>query len=86
MSHDSVQNKNGVNPHPLCIRYCIETKCKTEAEEALARRLHAWQRMCELLSPDGSCLIDNGVLLNAMFDIIEREYTGLPTAAQAGNS
>ena len=55
---------------PPRIRHRIETECETEAEEALARRL---QRMRELLSPDGSRLIDNGSLLNTMFNIVERE-------------
>jgi hypothetical protein len=37
--------------------------------------------MRELLSPDGSRLIDNGALLNAMCDIVERDTSGRPTAA-----
>ena len=73
----ALTQKRSRPPH---IRHRIETECETEVEkEALARRL---QRMRELLSPDGSCLIDNGTLLNAMFNIVEWEYTGLPTAAQ----
>ena len=42
------------------------------------------KRMRELLSPGSSRSIDNGTLLNAMFDIVERELTqvaGAPTAA-----
>ena len=65
---------------PLRIRHRIETECETEAEkEALTRRL---QRVRELLSPDGSRLIDNGTLLNAAFGIVEREYTGRTTSVQ----
>ena len=32
--------------------------------------------MRELLSPRGSVLVDNGTVLNAMFDIVEREEVG----------
>ena len=54
-----------------CIRHRIETECKTEAEKgALARRL---DRVHQLLTPPGSRGIDNGMLLNAIFDIVERE-------------
>ena len=31
--------------------------------------------MCRLLSLPGDCLFDNGALLNAMCDIVEREAT-----------
>ena len=66
-------------PRPRRIRHRIETECETEAEkDALAGRLH---RMRELLSSDGSGLIDNGSLLNAMFDIVERVVTEQATAA-----
>lgn len=65
-------------PRPRRIRHRIETECETEAEkEALSMRL---QRMRELLSPDGSGLIDNGTLLHAMCDIVEREIAGVSTA------
>ena len=60
--------------HPSRIRHHIETECETEAEkEAFSRR---FQRMRELLSPRGSVLVDNGTILNAMFDIVEREVGG----------
>ncbi len=67
---------------PRRIRHRIETECETEAEkDALASRL---DRMRELLSSHGSRLIDNGTLLNAMFNIVEREVerdsTPRPTA------
>ena len=56
---------------PNRIRHRIETECETEAEkEALARRL---DRVRQLLTPPGSRGIDNGTMLNAMFDIVERE-------------
>ena len=67
---------------PLRIRHRIETECETEAEkEALSRRL---VRVRQLLSPDGS-LIDNGALLNKMFDIVERvvHSSQVPSAAPA---
>ena len=35
--------------------------------------------MRELLSPSGSVMVDNGTILNAMFDIVEREVGGQPT-------
>ena len=61
---------------PRRIRHRIETECETEAEkDALSVRL---QRMRELLSPDSSRLMDNGTLLHAMFDIVEREIAGVP--------
>ena len=56
---------------PNCIRHWIEKECKTKAEkEALAQRL---DRVRQLLTPPGSRGIDNGTLLNDMFDIVERE-------------
>ena len=56
---------------PHRIRHRIETECETEAEkEALGRRL---DRVRQLMTPPGSRAIDNGTLLNAMFDIVERE-------------
>ena len=56
---------------PNRIRHRIETECKIEAEkEALAQRL---DRVRQLLTPPGSRGIDNGTLLNGMFDIVERE-------------
>ena len=56
---------------PNRIRHRIETECKIEAEkEALAQRL---DRVHQLLTPPGSRGIDNGTLLNGMFDIVERE-------------
>ena len=62
-------------PSRICHR--IETQCETEAEkEALSRR---FQRMRELLTPGGARFADNGVVLNAMFDIVEREFAGQPT-------
>ena len=62
---------------PSQIRHRIETECETEAEkEAFSRR---FQRMRELLSPSGSVLVDNGTILNVMFDIVEREVGGEPT-------
>ena len=54
---------------PSRIRYRIETEFETEEEkEAFCR---SFQRMRELLSPSGSVLVDNGTILNAMFDIVE---------------
>ena len=56
---------------PNRIRHRIETECETEAEkESLARRL---DRIRQLLTPPGSRGIDNGTMLNAMYDIMERE-------------
>ena len=56
---------------PNRIRHRIETECESEAEkEALARRL---DHVHQLLTPPGSRGIDNGTMLNAMFDIVERE-------------
>ena len=64
---------------PRRIRHRRETDCELEAEkEALSIRL---QRMRELLSTDGSRLMDNGTLLHAMFDIVEREVVGVATEA-----
>ena len=40
-------------------------------KEALERRL---ARVCQLLTPSGHNLIDNGTLLNAMCDVVEREF------------
>lgn len=37
--------------------------------------------MHELLSTDGSHLMDNGTLLHAMFDIVEWEVAGVATEA-----
>lgn len=66
-------------PRPRRIRHRIETECESEAEkDALAGRL---QRVRELLSPGGSRHLDNASLLNAMFDIVEREVSGQTTAA-----
>ena len=66
---------------PSRIRHQIKTQCETEAEkEALSRR---FQRMCELLTPGGARFADNGVVLNAMFDIVEREFAGQPTPSSA---
>ena len=63
-------------PRPRRIRHRIESECETEAEkDALLVRL---QRVRELLSPSSSCLMDNGTLLHAMFDIVEREIAGPP--------
>lgn len=68
---------------PPRIRHRIETECETEAEKgALATRL---QRMRELLTPESSRLVDNGTLLNAMFDIVERQFTGVPSTALTTN-
>ena len=39
--------------------------------------------MRELLTPAGARLVDNGVLLNAMFDIMEREFVGQPTPSSS---
>ena len=62
--------------HPNRIRHRIETECETEAEkEALARRL---DRVRQLLTPPGSRGIDNGTMLNAMFDIVERSRRRCP--------
>ena len=62
--------------HPRRIHHCIETECETEAEkEALVRR------MDELISPEGCRSIDNGTLLNAMFDIVQRECARQSTTA-----
>ena len=70
---------NTKRPRPRHIRHQIETDCETEAEkEALSIRL---QRMRELLSTDGSRLMDNGTLLHAIFDIVEREVAGVATEA-----
>ena len=56
---------------PRRIRHRFETECETEAEkEALGRRLDLVRR---LLTPPGAGTIDNGTLLNAMCDIVERE-------------
>ena len=53
------------------IHHRIETECENEAEkEALGRR---FDRMRQLLTPSGAHTIDNGTLLNAMFDIVERD-------------
>ena len=53
----------------------IEAECETEAEkDDPSVRL---QRICELLSPSSSCLMDNGTL-HVMFDIIEQEIVGQP--------
>ena len=61
---------------PSRIRHRIETQCETEAEkEALSRR---FQKMRELLT-GGARFADNGVVLNTMFDIVEREFAGQPT-------
>ena len=67
---------------PARIRHRIETDCKTEAEkEALSRRLDSIR---QLLTPEGSRSIDNSTLLNAMFDIVEREIgQGLSTPSAA---
>ena len=78
VSHPSLKR-----PRPRRIRHRIETECETEAEkDALAGRL---QRMRELLFPDGSGSIDNSSLLNAMFDIVEREVAGRTTAASTAS-
>ena len=67
---------------PRRIRHRIETECETEAEkEALGRRL---DRVRQLLSP-GTRVIDNGTLLNAMFDIVERELSGPTPQPVAAN-
>jgi len=72
-----VLNTKRLRPHRICHR--IETDCETEAEkEALSIRL---QQMRELLSTDGSRLMDNGTLLHAMFDIVKREVAGVATEA-----
>ena len=65
---------------PQCIRHRIETECDTEAEkEALARRL---SRVRQLLSPNGRTVIDNGTLLNAIFDLVEKDFSWqLPSTA-----
>jgi len=64
---------------PHRIRHRIETECETEAEkEALAARLH---RIRQLLTPPGRRPIDNGTLLNAMFDMVEREAGQLPSSS-----
>ena len=72
---------------PRCICHHLETECETEAEQdAISMRL---QRMCELLSPDGSRSIDNGTLLchtYAMFDIVEQETAGVPRATPNTNT
>ena len=61
---------------PSRIHHWIETQCETEAEkEALSRR---FQRMRELLTPGGARFANNGVVLNAMFDIVERELRDSP--------
>ena len=66
---------------PSHIRHRIETQCETETEKkALSRR---FQRMRELLTPAGARFADNGVLLNAMFDIVEREFAGQPTPSSS---
>ena len=70
-------------PRPRHIRHRLETECATEAEkDALSMRL---QRMRELLSPDGSHLVDNGTLLHAMMDIVKREIAGASTTAPDTN-
>ena len=66
---------------PSHIRHQIQIQCETEAEkEALSRR---FQRMRELLTPDGARFADNGVLLNAIFNIVEREFAGQPTPSSS---
>ena len=56
---------------PRRIRHRLETECETESEkEALGRRL---DRVRQLLTPPGVRTIDNGALLNAMCDLVERE-------------
>ena len=68
-----------LRPSRICHR--IETQCETEAEkEALSRR---FQRMHELLTPSGARFADNGILLNTMFDIVEREFAGQPTPSSS---
>ena len=39
--------------------------------------------MRELLTPGGARSADNGVLLNTMFDIVEREFVGQPTLSSS---
>ena len=64
---------------PQRVRYHLETKCSTEAEkEPLTRRI---LQVRQLLTPPGSCLIDNATLVNAMCDAVEREATQLPAPA-----
>ena len=64
---------------PLRVRYRLEAECSTEAEkEALTRRI---LQVRQLLTPPGSCLMDNATLLNAMCDAVEREATQLPAHA-----
>ena len=53
----------------------------TESEkEALGRRS---DRVRQLLTPPGACMIDNGTLLNAMCDIAERERSWTLSTAYA---
>ena len=53
---------------PSRIRHCIETECETKVEEAFSR---TFQRMHELLSPSGTVVVDNGTIMNAMFNTVE---------------
>ena len=63
--------------HPNRIRHRIETETKAE-QEALARRL---DRVRQLLILPGFRGINNGTVLNAMFDIVEREAVeGAPSS------
>ena len=56
----------------------IVSRLNEPQKDALAGQL---QRMHELLSPGGSNSLDNGSLLNTMFDIVEREVSGRATSA-----
>ena len=61
----------------------METECGTKAKkEALARRL---DRIRQLLTLDGSYLIDNGTLLNALFDNVEQVTEHGPSVVSTMN-
>ena len=64
--------------HPRHIRHGIETECENEAEKEVLGRLLDCVR--QLLIPSGTHTIDNGTLLNAMFDIVERCWTSFSLA------